>query len=493
MNQPDPVYNSYTSMEHPLADRHALIIDNNPERGHELEILLQFINYGTVDVLDSEAAAKLPQREIPYDVIVVGCEEEETVNIGILERTREQLPPETPILIACPRGTYNQIPPQLTHLVASAIEYPFEYRQFQHALHQADIHRRTVTQPGSGTQTLFRSLVGSSPAIRVVRRQIEQVANSDANVLILGESGTGKEVVARNLHYNSRRRDKPFVPVNCGAIPPDLLESELFGHEKGAFTGAVSARQGRFEMANGGTLFLDEIGDMPLAMQVKLLRVIQERVFERVGSNKSVQANVRIIAATHRELEKEIAEGRFREDLYYRLNVFPIDMPPLRERAEDIPLLVDELITRMEREGRGSVRLTHSAVAALQQYAWLGNVRELANLIERLIIMFPNGVVDIRDLPEKYRKDIDIEILPEPETVADPMPLAAASEAPVRLPRAGIDLKEHLLNLESSLIRQALDEANWVVAHAARRLNMRRTTLVEKMRKYGLQREEQVS
>jgi sigma-54 specific flagellar transcriptional regulator A len=328
-----------------------------------------------------------------------------------------------------------------------------------------------------------------------VRKLIEKVADTEANVLILGDSGTGKEVVARNLHYYSSRRDRPFVPVNCGAIPPDLLESELFGHEKGAFTGAISARQGRFELAEGGTLFLDEIGDMPLPMQVKLLRVLQERVYERVGSNRSLKADVRIVAATHRDLEVEITAGRFREDLYYRLNVFPIEMPALRERSEDIGLLIKELITRMEHEQRGSVRLTPAAVTALTHYPWPGNVRELSNLMERLIIMYPYGVVDVRDLPEKFRShagEVDESGLGE-LSGEFAMPVDMDPETAIRLPREGLDLKEHLNQLEYSLIKQALDEADGVVAHAAKRLAMRRTTLVEKMRKFGLQRQEHVS
>jgi len=291
------------------------------------------------------------------------------------------------------------------------------------------------------------------------------------------------------LHYFSSRRDGPFVPVNCGAIPGELLESELFGHEKGAFTGAISARQGRFEMAQGGTLFLDEIGDMPLPMQVKLLRVLQERVFERVGSNRSIQADVRIVAATHRDLEALIREGKFREDLYFRLNVFPIEMPPLRERVEDIPLLINELIARIEHERRGSVRLSPSAVMALCQYPWPGNVRELANLIERLAILHPFGVVEVHDLPEKFRRHLgpaqEAEV-PEPEALAAAAPVPALQ--PPRLPRDGLDLREHLASMEVALIRQALEEANGVVAHAAKLLRMRRTTLVEKLRKYGLQR-----
>ena len=211
---------------------------------------------------------------------------------------------------------------------------------------------------------MFRSLVGNSAEIWRVRRMMGQVAAKEVSVLITGESGTGKEVVARNLHLNSSRADKPFIPINCGAIPRELLESELFGHEKGAFTGAVSSRAGRFELADGGTLFLDEIGDMPLSMQVKLLRVLQEKSFERVGGINTLQSDVRILAATHKDLEQMIESGEFRQDLYYRLNVFPIEMPPLRARAEDVPLLLNELISVMESEGRGSVRFNSGAIVA---------------------------------------------------------------------------------------------------------------------------------
>jgi sigma-54 specific flagellar transcriptional regulator A len=352
-------------------------------------------------------------------------------------------------------------------------------------LQQVDIYLEN-RYPTSNTRSLelFRSLVGGSAAVRRVRRLIEQVADTDATVLILGESGTGKEVVARNIHYQSSRRYKPFVPLNCGAIPSELLESELFGHEKGAFTGAINARRGRFEMAEGGTLFLDEIGDMPLAMQVKLLRVLQERVFERVGSNKSVSTNVRIIAATHANLEEAIAAGRFREDLYYRLHVFPIEMPPLRERIEDLPLLINDLISRLEHEKRGSVRFTPQGVRALAEYHWPGNVRELANLVERLVILYPNGVVDVQDLPEKYRAQ---ESFPDPGFEAS-LDLFGPVAAHQRLPREGLDLKDYLGQLEYALICQALDEADGVVAQAAKRLKMGRTTLVEKMRKYDIRR-----
>ncbi|QFY90169.1 sigma-54-dependent Fis family transcriptional regulator [Magnetovirga frankeli] len=389
-------------------------------------------------------------------------------------------------------------------VVLDALSLPAQFENLNSLFHKAQIYNESQ-RPDTAFQRpveLFRSLSGNGRATRKINKMIEQVAGTDATVLVLGESGTGKEVVARKLHYHSQRRCKPFVPVNCGAIPADLLESELFGHEKGAFTGAISARKGRFEMAEGGTLFLDEIGDMSMPMQVKLLRVLQERTFERVGSNKTIHCDVRIIAATHRNLEEAIMDGRFREDLFYRLNVFPIDMPPLRERVEDIPLLVNDLVTRIEREKRGSVRMTPAAITALTQYHWPGNVRELANLIERLAILYPYGLVDVRDLPEKYRKGIPLDEAPEPEPghhsegEVKPITLkqakvengAVGESPPVRLPPDGFDLKTHLNSLEVSLIKQALDEADGVVAHAAKRLRMRRTTLVEKLRKYGLQR-----
>ena len=247
--------------------------------------------------------------------------------------------------------------------------------------------------------TLFRSLIGKSPAMQQVHNEIRQVAESDANVLILGDSGTGKEVVARNVHYFSNRNKKMFVPINCGAIPPDLLESELFGHEKGAFTGAITSRQGRFSLAEGGTLFLDEIGEMTMAMQVKLLRVLEERVFERVGGTETIQSNVRIIAATNRNLEEMVKSGKFREDLYFRLDVFPIHLPALRERIQDLPLLIKELVTRLELTKRNTVRFTQDAVIAMSKYDWPGNVRELANQIERMSIKHPNALVEEADLP----------------------------------------------------------------------------------------------
>src|SRR5579863_7627798 len=262
----------------------------------------------------------------------------------------------------------------------------------------ADIIDSNGQGPGAATLP-----TGSSESIRQVNRLISQVAEFDSNVLILGESGTGKEVVARAIHDCSPRRSRPFVPINCGAIPGELLESELFGHEKGAFTGALTARKGRFEVADGGTIFLDEIGDMNPTMQVKLLRVLQERVYERVGSCLPQRCDVRIIAATHCDLEQAIIKGTFRADLFYRLNVVPIEMPPLRERGEDLPLLIADLAERIHASGRPRVHFSPPALEALGAYRWPGNVRELGNLIERLSIQCQSRAVSVADLPPRYR------------------------------------------------------------------------------------------
>lgn len=343
--------------------------------------------------------------------------------------------------------------------------------------------------------TLFRSLIGTSPAMQEIHKEIKQVAPSDATVLILGESGTGKEVVARNIHHFSNRSSNAFVPVNCGAIPPDLLESELFGHEKGSFTGAITSRQGRFSLAEGGTLFLDEIGEMTMAMQVKLLRVLEERVFERIGGTEMIQADVRIIAATNRNLEKMVENGKFREDLYFRLDVFPINLPPLRERIQDLPMLIKELVTRQEQTNRNSIRFTQGAIISMSKYDWPGNVRELANQIERLSIKHPNLTVEEHDLPSRIRSSTSSNntgLSPEEidqcltEYSYNRVPEVKASR--FEFPAEGLNLKEYISNLEIKIIQDALDSSDGVIAHAAKLLGLRRTTLAEKMRKHHIER-----
>ncbi|MDJ0749191.1 MAG: sigma-54 dependent transcriptional regulator [Woeseiaceae bacterium] len=325
--------------------------------------------------------------------------------------------------------------------------------------------------------------IGDSDDAKLVRRLIEQVAPSMATVLITGESGTGKEVVARQIHEASGRKG-PFVAVNCGAIPDNLLESELFGHERGAFTGAVTSRAGRFEQAKGGTFFLDEIGDMPTVMQVKLLRVLEERVIERVGGTKSIPVDVRMIAATHRDLPSRIESGEFREDLFYRLSVFPIEISALRDRPDDIPPLVNEFIHRLNAEKSVSLHLDDDAMDSLCGYTWSGNVRELANLVERLAVIRPNGVVRAADLPwpiaERAAPGEEL-----PEVVGEALVPVGAAEA-MNLPSEGIDLKQYLGRIEQDMITQALADSDGVVQRAAELLGIGRTTLVEKIRRYGL-------
>lgn len=368
----------------------------------------------------------------------------------------------------------------------------------------------TVTAKNTTAQRhlkhLDRRLVGVSDAISEVRSLVSKVAPTEATVLLQGESGTGKEVIARLVHDCSERADGPFIPVNCGAIPGELLESELFGHEKGAFTGAVSSRKGRFELAEGGTLFLDEIGDMPYEMQVKLLRVLQERSFERVGGGKTIKCNVRVVAATHQNLEQHVEDGKFRMDLYYRLNVFPLEIPALRERTADIEGLAQRFIDSFAEQGRGKIRVEDDAMAHLRLYAWPGNVRELGNLIERLTILNTDQMVFAADLPSKYQSG-ELSVAERPDNVEplvdqfpekEPEDLTALFAPPPTIPVAPptpvhieepINLKQHMADTERALIISALEQTGWVNAHAAKLLTLQRTTLVEKMRKYDIKQE----
>jgi sigma-54 specific flagellar transcriptional regulator A len=468
-----------------------LLIDDNQERCQQFLGIFEFLDYQVEILAATDFSPDKDLSEISMVFVGDSVEKLATVINQIYQ------PGGSPaIILLVEKGNLQNASSAIQQMATEVLEWPTTHSVLTKKLNVInDLAPQFKLKSGSKVK---HDLAGNSDVILNTRKLIEQVAGSDATVLILGQSGTGKEVVARRLHRESPRKKNTFVPVNCGAIPGELLESELFGHEKGAFTGALTARQGRFEMAEGGTLFLDEIGDMPLSMQVKLLRVLQERTFERVGSNKSIACNVRIIAATHRNLEEEIKENRFREDLFYRLNVFPIEVPALKDRQEDIPLLIKDLIVQMEASKRGSVRLTNKAINILMQYDWPGNVRELANLIERLAIIHPQGLVDSNDLPEKFQQFSVSENL-QVEVDARDYPSHAKFEktpnipdaevmAALRLPEQGIDLKEYLSDMESDLISQALDECNGVVAHAAIRLNMRRTTLVEKLRKFGLQR-----
>ena len=339
------------------------------------------------------------------------------------------------------------------------------------------------------------SLIGNSQEIRDVFGVVEKAAASESTVMIFGESGTGKELIARALHQNSKRESKPFIAVNCGAIPHELLESELFGYEKGAFTGASHTRIGRLELANEGTVFLDEIGDMPAALQVKLLRVLAEQEIDRLGGSKPVKVNVRFITATHRNIEDAIKEGKFREDLYYRLNIIPIVIPPLRDRKSDIPLLVQHFLKKCnENQDHQAKVISDETIQMLANYSWPGNIRELGNFIERMVVLSMGDNITPRDLPEKVLGEVPRENLP-------PMEKSGCELSPtemlqnglkqsffIGLPEGGINLKNAVEEFERGLITEALEKTNWVKNKAAGLLELNRTTLVEKIKKMGLKR-----
>jgi sigma-54 specific flagellar transcriptional regulator A len=457
-----------------------LVVDSNYTRGHSFLAVLGFIKV-EAKLITPEQLPDIPRRELFNYLAIFSIGGDDITNF-FLERNKQDKC-QYPVVLVADKSELSSLEIVVQLPFISGLCFQSDYYSLSQVMDQARKHNKRERRQHNRE---CQPLIGNSNAIERINLMIDQVSDTNASVLILGDSGTGKEVIARNIHAQSSRNKKPFIPINCGAIPADLLESELFGHEKGAFTGAISSRQGRFELAEGGVIFLDEIGDMPLPMQVKLLRVLQERCYEKVGSNKSIKTDVRVIAATHRGLEELIAEGKFREDLFYRLNVFPIEVPPLRERRPDTPLLIHEMISRIERENRGSVRLSKKAIAMLQQYDWPGNVRELANLIERLAILFPHGVVDSKDLPEKYQAAGAF--ASEVEIDDDEDILAPIKSHMSELPNDGIDMKKYLTDIEIALIEQALMKTNNVVARAATMLNMRRTTLVEKMRKYEIER-----
>jgi sigma-54 specific flagellar transcriptional regulator A len=509
-----------------VVDAKVIVMEPSDSQARTLEALLRFLDLAPVRFHDLAELGRQTEGAHDWLALIVGAETIQKEGPELVARLRALAQP-LPVIYLSSDGL-PKIAETSGDLAWLHLELPVKQRRLSAVLNQAqNVRNGHPTQPGTYS---FRPS-GTSAPMRAIHRLVEQVAPYDTNVLILGESGTGKEMVARHVHELSGRSGHPFVPVNCGAIPADLLESELFGHEKGAFTGALSTRIGRFEFAEGGTLFLDEIGDMSLQMQVKLLRVLQERTFERVGSNRTIACNVRIIAATHRDLDAAIVAGRFREDLFYRLNVFPVQMPPLRERLEDLPVLIEHLLCRQGQNAGRHIRLEKSAMRCLLRNRWPGNVRELANLLERLAILYPDQAITADDLPERYRASEaapflggDMRIVSgEPQLMREPQLTAEfrvadessgddSAEDDCRddtdeegeagfascvsvdggpavesaLKNGGINLKDHLSAIEIGLIRKALEEADGTVAEAARLLNMRRTTLVEKLRKYRL-------
>ncbi len=320
-----------------------------------------------------------------------------------------------------------------------------------------------------------------NPVMKKIYQLVKKIAPSSSTVLILGESGTGKEVLAKYIHFCSKRKG-PFVPINCAAIPEELLEAELFGYEKGAFTGAIRSKPGKFEIANGGTIFLDEIGDLSPKLQAKLLRVIQEKQVERLGGDRPIKVEVRILAATNKDLEKEVKEGRFREDLFFRLNVIPIKLPPLRERKEDIPLLAKFFLKKIcEREGIEEKKLTPEAMEKLVNYPWPGNIRELENFIERLVILSEGNIIGVEDLASF---SLDFKTPIKNDSFKDNEFLTKISLP--EIPENGIELNKLLREIEIYYLRKALEVSKGVKTRAAKLLGLNRTTFIEKLKKYNL-------
>jgi len=426
--------------------------------------------YDVETVEDGEEAIERLSRE-PYEMVITDLRMPKADGISVLRHVQER----NLDCLGIVATAYGSVESAIEALRAGAFDYitkPFHIDEIRHLVRRVQEFRGLKRENVQLRRELrnahrIQNIVGDSQPMQKLFDLIKTVSDSESTVLVLGESGTGKELVAKAIHYNSRRSEKPLVAVNCAAIPETLLESELFGHVKGAFTGAIANRPGRFSRADGGTIFLDEIGDMSPKLQVKVLRVLQEQEFEPVGGTNAIKVNVRVIAATNQDLEERVKTREFREDLFYRLNVIPINLPPLRERFEDVPLLLQHFIERFSREGGSRVkRFDEEATAILQRYAWPGNVRELENLVERMSILATGAEVTPADLPDKFH-----------EKSASPVPTFS------EFPSDGIDMNDLINQFEVRMIAGALERSSGVKNQAAKLLGIKRTTLVEKMKK----------
>jgi DNA-binding NtrC family response regulator len=450
-----------------------LIVDDDPVI---LEVIGDILKKNGYEVVAApNGAAGIRELEQKYfDLILTDLVMPDVDGMEVLNHVVSTSPKATCIILtghgtikssveAIKKGAFDYITKPITaEELLVVIEKALKFRN----LEEENIRLKKELQQTYG----YDNLVGTSNAIKNIYDLIEKVADTDGTVLISGASGTGKELIARAIHYSSSRCDRPLVVINCGAIPEELLESELFGHEKGAFTGAYKSRIGRFEMANGGTIFLDEIGEMSPALQVKLLRVLQEKKFERVGGTKTIHVDVRIIAATNKNLTTAINKGKFREDLYYRLNVIPMKVPPLKQRKSDIPLLIDHFLKKFQKGAEKKITdFSPEATDAMLKYDWPGNVRELENVIKRLTILCDDEVVTVDDLPEHIpHKGRAIRVVEEDFL------------------EKGVTLHEAVEDYEKRLILGALERSDWVKTKAAKLLNINRTTLVEKIKKQNL-------
>jgi nitrogen regulation protein NR(I) len=486
-----------------------LIADDEINIRRVLEAILRRDGYDVVTAANGDEALVGMRRGV--NTVITDLKMPGLDGMGLLKRLSAEYP-DVPVIMITAHGSVESAVEAVKLGAFDYVEKPFDQEQIRQIVAKAMrthmLSRRDARPEDSASRGRFR-LVGESAAIRQVYQVVEKVADTPSTVLITGESGTGKELVARALHDNSSRRAGPFIKINCAAIPKTLMESELFGYEKGAFTGAVGSKPGRFELAHGGSLFLDEIGEIPVEMQVKLLRVLQESEFERVGGIKTIKVDVRLITATNRDLAAEIITGGFRDDLYYRLNVVPIHLPPLRERREDIPLLVDHFIARFnERLKKQIAGAAPEALERLVSHQWPGNIRELENVIERTILFCEDTHIRLADLPGELGGTPNQAMSP-PTVSTEERPITAATSSanlpmvqnpppPTTLPPVGEEvgsLKEAVRaeteRVERELIQRALDETAGNVTQAARKLQISRKSLQTKMKELGLRDREQ--
>ena len=447
-----------------------LVVDDEQGMRDFLSIMLKKEGYEVVAAENGEHALKAIHAEI-YDLVITDVKMPKVDGIEVL-RTVKEVSPETVVIVITAFATTDTAVQAMKLGAYDYITKPFKVDEIkliiQKALEKHHLRKENILlRREIAARAGFENFVGKSAAMQKVFALIRQVADTKSTVLISGESGTGKELVARAVHYSSARKDKPFVTVNCGALPETLLESELFGYMKGSFTGATSNKQGLFEAANGGTIFLDEISATTLNLQIKLLRVIQERTFMRVGGTTDIKVDVRVIAASNKDLQSEVAKGTFREDLYYRLNVIPVHLPPLRERKEDIAVLVEHFLNKFTSTGKEPKKITGDALKFFMSYRWPGNVRELENTIERLVILASGDTISIEHVPDSLKTAI-----PCPELI------------PSDIPDAGLNMEELLENAERTLLQKALEKSGGVKTEAAKLLGLSFRSFRHRLQKY---------
>ena len=455
-----------------MSSPHILVVDDEKNYLVLLDALLSEEGYDVTVMQDPEMAL-MYLKESEVDVVITDFKMPGINGQELLERIKE-IHPQMPVIIMT---AYGSVDGAVEAMKCGAFDYinkPFSNDDLllsvSKAVKIADAYRKNKLLVESMEENhSIKRIIGVSPAIKQLHLLIKKVAVTNANVLITGESGTGKELVAKAIHYSSKRKDQPFVAINCTALNPGVLESELFGHEKGSFTGAITQKRGKFELAHGGTIFLDEIGEFPLELQPKLLRVIQEHAFERVGGLKTLKSDFRVIAATNKDLKKEVEQGRFREDLYYRLNVVNIELPPLRERPEDIPLLAGHFLKKYSRENNKEIKgFTPEAMQLLTAYNWPGNVRQLENIIESAVVLTQSDMIGVADLPAELKDESR-----QFKSAVDMLP-------------DNINLSESLEKIEAALIKRALVKSNFVQVKAAKMLGISKSLLQYKMKKYNI-------